>query len=351
MGSAQNYTRYDTIRNTNGQRLGIVESYIEKQNGRYFQYVGVYVDSNTNYTWRFSTKGVGKFDAWSHPSFTGTSLLRSAVPSVAQYAEMVKYQLPDTNQTIVAYWNCSPKIISVGNYLNRNQFPIFTGGVNNCDAHLQGKIYPTSSMGPSRIGLNKPDIAAPGEWTMSAIDLYWINWAKTNNPSGVYVDTLHGPMKGTSAASPAVTGIIALYLQKNPTATWNQIKTSLTTCKTVDAYTGAVPNNLYGYGKVDAFKFLNCEGCTNNNSLNYNPYSQINNGTCILAQIPSNDNICTAWNYSSNNAKVANSSQSVAYDKGATMLGGILNQNTSNPPSGPNLVFLTGTQMQLAQMV
>lgn len=342
MGTSQSYLRYDTIKNSNGKRLGIVESYIEKQNGRYFEYIGVYVDSNTNYTWRFSTKGSGKFDAWSHPNFTGTSLLRNSIPSIAQYAEIVKYKLPDTNQTIVAYWNCSPKVISVGNFLNRNQFPTFTGGVNNCDPRAVGKIYPTSSMGPTRTGLNKPDIAAPGEWTMSAIDLYWINWAKTNNPSGVYVDTLHGPMKGTSAASPAITGIVADYLQKNPNANWSQIKTALTTCKKTDAFTGSTPNNLYGYGKVDAFKFLNCEGCTNSNSSNYNPYSQINNGTCITAQIPGNDQLCSAWSYSSNIGKNAFSTQLCAYDRGSSNLGGIGNAPTANPPYGPNLVYLDG---------
>ncbi len=342
MGSLQNSLRYDTIRNINGKRMGIVESYIEKQNGRYFEYIGIYVDSITNYTWRFSTKGTGKFDVWSHPNFTGTSLIRSNIPTPVQYSEVVKYKLPDTTQTIVGYWNCSPKVISVGNYLNRNQFPIFTGGVNNCDANIVGKIYPTSSMGPTRNGLTKPDISAPGEWTMSAIDLYWINWAKTNNPTSVYVDTLHGPMKGTSAASPAVCGIIANYLQKNPTANWNQIKTAITTCRKTDIYTGVVPNNLYGYGKVDAFQFLNCEGCTNSSSANYNPYAQINNGSCITSQVPSNDQACNAWNYSSNSPKVGNSTQVSAYDKGASILGGLINSPTSNPPSGPNLVYFDG---------
>lgn len=342
MGTLQSSLRYDTIRNTAGQKLGIVESYIEKQNGRYFEYVGVYVDSITNYTWRFSTKGTGKFDVWSHPSFTGTSLIRSTIPTSAQYAEITKYKLPDTNQTIVGYWNCSPKIISVGNYLNRNQFPIFTGGINNCDANTVGKIYPTSSMGPTRNGNTKPDISAPGEWTMSAIDLYWINWAKTNNPSGVYVDTLHGPMKGTSAASPAVCGIVADYLQKNPTANWNQIKTAITTCRKTDIYTGVVPNNLYGYGKIDAFQLLNCEGCTNSSAANYNPYSQINNGSCIYIPAPINDNICNAWDYSSSNSLVAGTTQTIAYDRGSPLLGGIANLSSNNPPSGPNLVYCDG---------
>ena len=65
---------------------------------------------------------------------------------------------------------------------------------------------------------------------------------------------------GTSAASPGVAGIAALYLQKNPTATAMDVKNAIITCTTVDGFTGVVPNNQYGYGKANAFNAL--VGCT-----------------------------------------------------------------------------------------
>ena len=58
---------------------------------------------------------------------------------------------------------------------------------------------------------------------------------------------------GTSMAAPHVAGIVALILQANPKLTAAQVKTILETTATVDQNTGAVPNNRYGYGKVNAY--------------------------------------------------------------------------------------------------
>jgi subtilisin family serine protease len=76
---------------------------------------------------------------------------------------------------------------------------------------------------------------------------------------------------GTSAASPGVAGIAALYLQKNPTASAITVKNAITSCTTVDGFTGAVPNNYYGYGKANAFTALTgclTTGIENINALN-----------------------------------------------------------------------------------
>ena len=64
---------------------------------------------------------------------------------------------------------------------------------------------------------------------------------------------------GTSASGPGVAGIAALYLQKNPTANAMDVKNAIINCATVDGFTGAVPNNQYGYGKANAFTDLT--GC------------------------------------------------------------------------------------------
>jgi subtilisin family serine protease len=346
MATLNNFTRYDTIRNQNGQQLGILETYCEKQNGHYFMYFGIYVDSVTNYNWRFLTKGTGSFDVWSHPSYTGTStIIRNNLPTASQFPDIIKYKLPDTLKTIVGLFNCSPKVISVANYLNRNNFITWQGNTNTVTSMLQGHIYPSSSMGPSRTNVQKPDIAASGEYTMAANDLYWLNWAKTNNPAFIGQDTMHGPHRGTSASAPAVAGAIALFLSKNPTATWADIKTSITTCVKIDAFTGtALPNAIWGYGKLDAMKMLNCVGCTINGATNYNPYALINDGSCIGIPAPANDLPCNAHNFSSNiNAIACCSGVLTAYDNGNSNFDGLLNQSAANPPVAPNLVFTLDT--------
>jgi subtilisin family serine protease len=69
----------------------------------------------------------------------------------------------------------------------------------------------------------------------------------------------HVTAGGTSASSPVVAGLVALYLQRHPTATNQQIKQAIINCAYQDVYTGsALPNNKWGYGKLDGFATMWC---------------------------------------------------------------------------------------------
>ncbi len=61
-------------------------------------------------------------------------------------------------------------------------------------------------------------------------------------------------MHGTSAATPHVTGAIALLLQDNPALTPEDIRNLLSSSAEKDSLTGNVPNDTWGYGKLDAYK-------------------------------------------------------------------------------------------------
>jgi subtilisin family serine protease len=72
----------------------------------------------------------------------------------------------------------------------------------------------------------------------------------------------YNTISGTSMATPHVSGTIALMLQAKPSLTPTEIKNTLfnTACtSTTDPScpTGAVPNNSYGYGRVDALRAVN----------------------------------------------------------------------------------------------
>jgi subtilisin family serine protease len=110
-----------------------------------------------------------------------------------------------------------------------------------------------SSRGPSLFEWMKPDISAPGQLVVSAISSF-----ATEPPTPKTTVEFNGKeypfatLSGTSMSSPMVTGISALILQANPNLTPAQVKEVIITTAREDSYTEAVPNYVWGYGKIDA---------------------------------------------------------------------------------------------------
>ena len=143
-------------------------------------------------------------------------------------------------------------VIGVGAYSTKSCWTT-AGGVFHCDSQSDtlGNVYTNSSSGPRRDGVLKPDLAAPGAVIVS-----------TRSANAGFADTTaiawggkHVALSGTSMAAPHVTGAVALLLAQ-PDSGWAQappsrIKARLQgTCRT-DNFTGLVPNNTWGYGKLD----------------------------------------------------------------------------------------------------
>lgn len=123
-----------------------------------------------------------------------------------------------------------------------------------------GNRSPFSSRGPTVDGRTKPDISAPGENVVSAFNRH----ASTSFLMSDVLDTFSwnghtdywGAASGTSMASPNATGIIALFLQANDTLDPDMVVDVLQNTAIVDPETGLVPNNDWGYGKIDAYEGL-----------------------------------------------------------------------------------------------
>ncbi len=103
-----------------------------------------------------------------------------------------------------------------------------------------------SSRGPVTVdGSNrpKPDISAPGVGVRSAY------------PDGVYAS-----MSGTSMAAPHVAGLVALLVSVDPTLRGqvdvleNVIEQSAKQISSTDCSSSGVPNNLYGWGRIQAWE-------------------------------------------------------------------------------------------------
>ncbi|MCE3294608.1 MAG: hypothetical protein K0R65_322 [Crocinitomicaceae bacterium] len=245
---------YDTLKNSNGNRIATIEIYPSIEYGNYhLQVFFSHVDS-TDYNYRFATTamGSGHYDLWSGTAFGLNSMVQT-LPTAAQYPPIVHYHPADSLQSIVNGWACSEKVITVGNFVNRQGYTNFDGDFM-LTAVTAGTLSVNSSKGPARTGLVKPDISAPGDFTATATTLDYL----ANPVHNFRIDQggWHQVNGGTSMASPVITGIAALYLEKCSGATYSDFKNDLTGNAFGDAFTGTLPNFGFGYGKPHALNTL-----------------------------------------------------------------------------------------------
>ena len=73
--------------------------------------------------------------------------------------------------------------------------------------------------------------------------------SKTNGTEGNYYKS----SQGTSMATPAVSGAVALLFQQDPNLTASKIKELLTTTANKDEKTTNQPNPRWGYGKLNIY--------------------------------------------------------------------------------------------------
>jgi len=323
------YPLYDVL-DLSGNFLGTVFMRIAVDGSRY--QVEVFVDyiqsPGFNDLWTLQMKGTGTFDLWASSVFTGSSDMTSSTSNgpITNPA----YRHPDNYKTMVTSWQNSDKVITVGNYSNRSSYVDYNSNTVNLLGspyfETVGRRFATSSLGPTRDNRVKPDVMATGSTTICTGDAVYITSLINNNQGEkVSVTGKHVRNGGTSMASPVVAGIVALYLEKNPTASYSDIKNALICTAVQDGFTGAVPNREYGNGKVNGFAAITraCPvygsldtGCLNYNPLatvdtgctpkvygvmdtsciNYNPLANVNNGICDPKVYGIMDTSCINYN-------------------------------------------------------
>lgn len=165
--------------------------------------------------WSFNLTGLtvsnGRFDAWIDRN------IRPVPTFISHMDRQITISIPGTAR----------EIITVGSYVTN------AAGI--------GSLSSFSSRGPTRDGRPAPTISAPGEWITSA------------RADGIeHGQGQYHMVRGTSMSAPHVTGTVALMLDRNRLLVPQKVRDCLVNSARTDIFTGLVPNNNWGAGKLDA---------------------------------------------------------------------------------------------------
>lgn len=259
-----------------GDLVGILKLFTAFQNNsqNILLFIGNGGDSTipiNQYYWliTFLAKDSGRIDTW------------SAIPIGSQYPINTPHpRFPSDNFMTIGSPAVAKNVVSVGSYVSKNSFTNILGNQIDYSNFLTiGQISSFSSRGPSRDGRILPTILAPGEYVFSALSSMGnLGEGDSNSidPSGIYVGE-----RGTSMSAPHVTGAIALLLQVLPNLNSSQIIELIKRAGREDDFTGNLPNNNAGWGKLDVLRLVQFITSAENQSNNIDD--------AILFPNPTND--------------------------------------------------------------
>jgi minor extracellular serine protease Vpr len=166
----------------------------------------------------------------------------SSVPSAFPF-----FSIGLVNDELVGEPGNADSVCTVGAWTTRKTWIAIDGGTYNyTGATNPGFLAPFSSPGPTRDGRLKPDITAPGTAIIS------VKSAQAAFPAPLIDrDGVHAILQGTSMSAPHAAGAVALIMQSKGALWPSQVKQIIQNSALSDFQTGAVPNNVWGWGKLN----------------------------------------------------------------------------------------------------
>ena len=240
----------------------IIDEIDSENQKEHYQY-GVMAKVLQNYTsssHQFCLKITGKagqtFHAWIN-SYQGSFATASGMGTSAI--------LKGDNEYCITNGGCTKSAIAVGAYTAATSWTDLDGNARWYTGYrTQGAICAFSNPGPSLDPEHpRPTITGPGANIKSALSSYSSDFNANLASLVACVERTsmlkttkyyYGVMMGTSMSTPAVTGIIACWLQAHPELTREEIEEVFKKTAIRDNYTGNDEwNATWGYGKIDAY--------------------------------------------------------------------------------------------------
>jgi minor extracellular serine protease Vpr len=187
--------------------------------------------------WRFTISSIVSDTEFQYDSWIAAKSMISATlnPSLGR-------------RNTVSMPGTAEKAVTVGTYHTKLEWVDVTDRIQR-ESGILYDLAPFSGGGPTRDMRIKPDITAPGRYVGSALSADASYSARSRLKDAGYV-----VLAGTSISTPHVTGIVALMLEANPSLKTEDILSIIKKSARSDEYAYDVPNNDWGWGKVNALE-------------------------------------------------------------------------------------------------
>ena len=154
-------------------------------------------------------------------------------------------------------WTSCPSVITVGAFVSSAVNRQWNRYVDESFAFTVGEIGYFSAYGTSLNGVSVPTVCGPGLHVTSCLNHY--NLSDADLPLVLeemqWNGYIYGANAGTSMSAPCVAGILALWLEADPTLTQEQLKDLIAHTSTTDHFVSQCPER-WGNGKINALAGL-----------------------------------------------------------------------------------------------
>lgn len=199
---------------------------------------------------KVAVRGAGSFHSW-------VQALNGYSVNMPDYGALTNARFkPNDNIYCIGIPATGKRVFAVGAFVNKKNYTDILGrtqqGLNTSNASVGAAAFFTSK-GPTTDNRVKPDFSAPGLNVASSLSRY------AEKDSSQIVDQYTAVYSGTSMSCPISSGCIALLLQKSPYSDFDDIKKAIDSATVKDVFVkaaGPVPNNTWGYGKLNIFEAM-----------------------------------------------------------------------------------------------